>query len=157
MLIPARNNKNRYQQQPNKLARMKKINCILLVDDDHATNYLNKVIVSRLGIAKHVFEVADGQEALDFILQEGIFANKSKDYPAPDLIILDVNMTIIDGFEFLDKYHKLPSKVQTAKIILLSTSDRKTDLQRARKYPRVVDYIVKPVKRETWFNILKRI
>jgi len=136
---------------------MKKINCILLVDDDHATNYLNKSLISRLGIANYVIEVSDGQKALDYILQQGSFSNNGKSYPSPDLILLDINMAVLDGFEFLEKFHQLESKFRKAAIILLSTSDRKKDFQKARSFPAVIDYLVKPVRKATWVKIINNI
>lgn len=135
---------------------MKKINCILLVDDDHATNYLNKSLISRLGIANCVVDVPDGQKALDYILQQGSFSNKTN-YPTPDLILLDINMAVLDGFEFLEKFNRLDSKLKKAAIILLSTSDRKSDFMKAKSFPQVIDYLVKPVRKSTWLKIIHNI
>ena len=136
---------------------MEKLNCILLVDDDAATNYLNKSFITRFGLAKYVFEVTDGQDALDFILRKGAFRKIANQYPLPDLILLDINMSNLDGFEFLEEYHRLDPKFRSAPIVLLSTSDRKPDFQKARSFPMVADYLVKPIRRDTWKQILKAV
>src|SRR5258708_36657106 len=96
----------------------KKLNCILLIDDDEPTNFLNKMTIDQSGCAEWVQVVQSGQEALDYLQGTGRFKNRKEDYPRPDLIFLDINMPAMDGWEFLDKYKELP-KDQKAEIVLI--------------------------------------
>lgn len=125
-------------------------NCILLVDDDAATNYLNKYFLEKVAFAKHIFQVTNGKEALDFILQKGTAPKEEGVCHLPDLIILDIHMDHMNGFEFLEAYGALPPSLNQAKVIILSTSDYRNDMDRAMQFPCVVDYLVKPIVLKDW-------
>ena len=122
------------------------LNCVLLIDDDEATNYINQLIIARVGV-KEVVATENGREALLFLhdyQQEG----------QVDLILLDLNMPIMNGWEFLDAYHKLPTRGNTKIFILLST-----DLEPAQKelliaYPSVNGFIDKPISKTSFSQLL---
>ena len=95
-----------------------KLNCVLLIDDDAATNVYNTAIVKAADITDRI-EVRDGgQKALDFLssMEDGA-------HPSPALIFLDVNMPGMDGWEFLEHYNVLAEE-QKAKVVvfMLTTS-----------------------------------
>ena len=75
---------------------------ILLVDDDKICNFIAESTLNRLGVAKEVHSALNGQEALD--LFNGYFQG---DVAVPDIIFLDLNMPIMDGFQFIDAFKKL--------------------------------------------------
>ncbi len=122
---------------------MKKINCVLLVDDSASTNFYNKKIIETSGKVEHIFEVANGLEALEFIHQKGRFNH----YPSPDIIFLDINMPKMDGFEFLEQYAKL-AKQKTAHsiIVFLTTSNWSKDKMKAAENDLIHGFIEKPLK-----------
>ncbi len=124
--------------------------CILLVDDDPATNYLNKYFLEKVACAKHIFQVTNGKEALDFILQKGTAPREEGVCHLPDLIILDIHMDSMNGFDFLEAYGALHPSLNQAKVIILSTSDYREDMDRAAEFPCVVDYLVKPIVLKDW-------
>lgn len=108
---------------------------VLLVDDDENTNFLSKMVLNTAGF-NDIREVLNGQEAYEQIEQD-----------CPDIIFLDINMPVMDGWEFLDeKKTKAPCK--HVKIVLLTSSTFVEDKKRAVRYPCVVDYIVKPLTQE---------
>lgn len=125
-------------------------NCILLVDDDAATNYLNKYFLEKVAFAKHIFQVTSGKEALEFITQKRIAPKAGDVHHLPDLIILDIHMNHMNGFEFLEAYAALHPSLNQAKVIVLSTSDYRDDMDRAMQFPCVVDYLVKPIVLKDW-------
>ncbi|MBS1605008.1 MAG: response regulator [Bacteroidetes bacterium] len=129
-----------------------KLNCILLIDDDEPTNFLNKMTLEQSGCANHIRVAQGGQQALDYL--EGCGRGDS---PRPDLIFLDVNMPAMDGWEFLEKYKLLP-KGQKADIVLimLTTSLNPDDEARTRTMPEVSGFENKPLSHERLQALLDR-
>ena len=118
-----------------------KVNCILLVDDDRVTNLLHKRQISRCGLAHNVDAVTDGCDALKY-LDELV----QSDDPLPEMILLDINMPRMNGFEFLFDYAKLPeSRTKLSRIIMVSTSTLPSDIARAEADPNVHEYARKPL------------
>lgn len=134
---------------------MKKINCILLVDDDSTTNFLNEELILDLGIAEQVHIAYNGQEALDYINLHGKYKGFSKKTHArPNLIFLDINMPLMDGFEFLEHYDKLPkSKKADIVIVFLTTSDAQKDKIQAVANNLIADFIQKPLRKDELMKI----
>lgn len=97
---------------------MKKLNCILLVDDDEITNFYNQHLISKMEISDSIQTALNGREALDYLTtaQNGTFPN-------PDVILLDINMPIMNGFEFLDAHDKLPENQRAKSVFLMLTTD----------------------------------
>jgi len=101
-----------------------KLNCILLVDDDEATNFINKMIIKRVDCSEHVQVEDDGQKALDFLTTK-----LNDEYPRPNLIFLDINMPVVDGWEFLDRYKHLNADQKGEVIIIMLTTSLNPDDQ----------------------------
>lgn len=119
---------------------MTKLSCVLLVDDDPTTNFLNRKLLLRLGITDQVRVALNGQEALAEL-------HACQDQPAscPVLIFLDVNMPVMGGLEFLEAYQQLPLAQQSAVVVvMLTTSVDTRDQQRAEQLP-VAAYSTKPL------------
>lgn len=127
---------------------MKKINCILLVDDNPADNEFHKIIINDSKVCDIVKIATNGRNALDYIIKSG--TGGSPEFPKPDLIFLDINMPGMNGFEFLDEYHKLDSTLKSRiVIIMLSTSLNPDDADRARQIREVTEFMNKPLMVET--------
>ena len=130
---------------------MKKINCILLVDDSPSTNFYHKKIIEISGETENIFEVENGLEALNYICRKGKFRTN---HPRPNIIFLDINMPKMDGFEFLENYAKLPKKKRADIIIVfLTTSNWIKDKIKAISSDLVYDYIEKPLKKQDLLKI----
>lgn len=123
---------------------MSKLRSILLVDDDDTTNFINQRVIDHLSIAEKVHVSLNGEEALAY-LRELPPSSEEKSEILPDLILLDINMPVMNGFEFLEEFHnwELPHK-EAVTIIMLSSSSHELDLARAKKF-NVTDYINKPL------------
>lgn len=122
---------------------MENFNCALLVDDDPVSNYINQVVLSDFKRIRHTHDALNGAEALDFIKDK---CDRIDQEPlCPDVILLDLNMPVMDGFEFLQDFQKLSfEKKDRVKIIVLTSSTNPGDIERASEY-KVAGYINKPL------------
>lgn len=120
------------------------ISCIMLIDDDHPTNVLHRLIIESSRLVKKIIIFDNGADALIYL--NGFF---NKAHPKPDIIFLDINMPGMTGWEFLDEYKKLPEekKIDT-QLLMLSTSSHPEDLARAEQEDIVKEYLFKPLTEE---------
>ena len=120
----------------------KKINCILLVDDSPNDNYFHTYIIQEADVCNFFRTVYDGEEALEYIINS---LDNNQD-PIPDLIFLDINMPRMNGFEFLQHFETLDEALKSRMVIvMLSTSDLPSDMQKALKTKEVKEFITKPL------------
>jgi CheY-like chemotaxis protein len=136
----------------------KKLNCILLIDDDEPTNFLNKMAIEQADCTHHIQVAQSGMEALDYLSGSGIFRRTGdQPYPRPDLIFLDINMPAMDGWEFLYNYSELPRE-QKAEIIMimLTTSLNPDDQLKTRSIPGVSGFENKPLTQSRLEAILRK-
>lgn len=134
----------------------KKLACILLVDDDEPTNYLNRIILEQSHCVTNIQVVRSGQDALNYLTNKGSFARNGREYPRPDLIFLDINMPAMDGWEFLEKYRQLPED-QKGRIvmIMLTTSLDPDDEQKAKEMPEIAGFRHKPLTKEMFEQTMR--
>jgi CheY-like chemotaxis protein len=105
---------------------MKKFNKILLIDDDPITNFLNEAVIKKAGIGEVIKVSLNGADALQYIKKE---CKQENCYP--DLIIVDINMPVMDGFEFVKQFRELDIKgIEQPNISMLTTS---TDMRDVKK------------------------
>jgi CheY-like chemotaxis protein len=135
----------------------KKLNCVLLVDDDEPTNFLNSMVLRKAEISEKVMAFQWGAEALNYLAHKNGDLPGSEEYPAPDLILLDINMPKMNGWEFVDEYRKLPATLlQKVKLIMLTTSNNPDDEQKARSIQEIKDFFVKPLTPNGVVDIVQR-
>jgi CheY-like chemotaxis protein len=128
---------------------MKKLNTILLVDDDEISHFINSAFIKKTNLCDIVETAIDGQEALRYL--SNCFTNN---LPYPDLIFLDLKMPVMDGFEFLELFHQIHITSNTKVIIIiLTSSDNPYDKEKVKKYSKVRDYITKPLTTEKFEKI----
>lgn len=106
---------------------MKKLNSVLLIDDDMATNFISKMLIKKAGITDHIETVLNGQQALDYLKNSGKYENPKTIFPQPMLILLDINMPVMDGWEFAEAYDKLEAHQKGQTIIVMLTSSLNPD------------------------------
>lgn len=115
---------------------------ILLVDDDETTHFLTQRILKRAEIEVDMLTAKHGQEALSIVKE--VCQNEK----CPELILLDIQMPVMDGFEFLAELQKSADLSSAPlKIVLLSSSTHQLDVARAKQFP-VIDFIEKPLTPE---------
>lgn len=118
------------------------IQTIMLIDDNETDQFLHEFIVQKFDPNIEIIKAYDGQEALD------ILEDLER---APDLILLDINMPGMNGFEFLDEFNCDAS--MSSVVVMLSSSNQDDDKDRAMSYECVKEYVVKPLDLE----ILKKL
>jgi len=126
---------------------MKKItglDCIILVDDDKITNFINKKVIKRADIDVTIKVNYNGTEALNYLKE--MDQGSSSEFPRPGIIFLDINMPGMSGWDFIDEYKKLPC-MQKEKIIIamLTTSVNPDDEHIANATPEINIYLKKPL------------
>jgi two-component system chemotaxis response regulator CheY len=123
------------------MSDLSKINKIMLIDDDEIHSNLCYELIIKSGITDHVSIFNDAEEALRYIRKNATEADL-----LPDLIFLDINMPFMDGWEFLDAYEAIkPDLKKEIVLILLTSSVYKNDIEKAKQYKSVVEYIKTPI------------
>jgi CheY-like chemotaxis protein len=118
-----------------------KVGLVLLVDDNDMDNFISKRIIEITEFADKVEVKNSGKSALQFLEQEQNNAAK-----LPDVIFLDINMPIVDGFVFLFEYEGFSQIVKNkCKIVILSSSNNKRDIAKIIDNEHVVKFITKPL------------
>lgn len=116
---------------------------ILCVDDDAITLMLCKKVIIKTGFSKETVTAQNGEEALKYFDN---IAENSDNTTLPQLIFLDLNMPILGGWEFLDIFSEPKySSFNKTKIVVLSSTIDPEDLEKAKKYPMVIDFLSKPI------------
>lgn len=129
-----------------------KLNCILLIDDDEPTNFLNRLTLEQAGCAREIRVAQGGQEALDYLYSCG-----GEGSPRPDLIFLDINMPAMDGWEFLQRYRSLPAdRKADIVLIMLTTSLNPDDELRTKAIPEVSGFENKPLDQQRLMALLDK-
>jgi CheY-like chemotaxis protein len=116
---------------------------VLLVDDDKIFNFLSEKTLQRMGAVNEIHSALNGKEAID-LLNDYFQGSRAM----PDIIFLDLNMPIMDGFGFIEAFRKLniPNKEKVRIVIVTSSQDPK-DMERARGMG-IQHYLTKPITEE---------
>ena len=132
-----------------------KLNCVLVIDDDEPTNFFTRMIIEESGCTNHIKVMQSGQEALDYLVKSKQAGSDAGSYPSPDLILLDINMPAMDGWEFLDEYKKLNVENRII-VVMLTTSLFPEDKLRAEKIPEISGFENKPLTEEKLTAVLEK-
>jgi len=116
-------------------------NTILIIDDNDIDNFVASGIITKLGAAKKIVSKTSAEDGLTYL--KSCLENNS---PLPEIIFLDIRMPLMDGFDFLREFEKLPQTAHAAcSIFILSSSVDSRDIERAKANPFVLSFITKPL------------
>ncbi len=125
---------------------------IALVDDDKIFQLTASKTIKAANLTDKVLQFENGEEALDFLKHH---ADDSENLP--DFIFLDINMPYVDGWMFLEDYAGLKTNLsKTISIFMVSSSIDPRDMDRARRNTDVREYVIKPVTREKFIELLQK-
>ncbi len=122
------------------------ISKVLCIDDDQITLVLCELVIKKAGFANDVVTAKNGKEGLAWF-SSFFQKNKGKDDVAPQVIFLDLNMPIMNGWDFLEDYlMKYSDRLPTTKVVIISSTVNPEDFNRANRYNgTVIDFINKPL------------
>ncbi|MDR6846131.1 response regulator [Flavobacterium granuli] len=116
---------------------------IMYIDDDPITLMLFKKVVKKSSFAKEIINAINGQEAITLINTINDNSNQEK---KPQLIFLDLNMPIMDGWEFLDLFNASNYfDLNNTKIIILTSTIDPEDIKKSKSYSNVIEFLAKPI------------
>ncbi len=124
---------------------------ILVAEDDTTDAFFLQRAFKRTGIPITLHFVRDGQEVLDYLQGEGKFADRQT-HPLPQLVLLDLNMPRLDGFDVL-KWVRQQPQLSRLVIVIFSASDEARDINRAYGLG-ANSYIVKPHSMEELMRLV---
>lgn len=130
----------------------RKYRTVMLIDDNEIDNLINQKMIEAAALTKNIYTHTGAKSAIEFL--RNMEKLEIADEVLPDVIFLDIDMPLMDGFQFLDEFEKLSSKTKkTCKIIMLTSSINPQDSDRAKKYGNVKLYLNKPLSHESIQNI----
>jgi CheY-like chemotaxis protein len=129
---------------------MKEVKNLALVDDDSVFAFITSKIIKQTNMVQNLQLFENGMDALNFLKQ-----NPGNTDVLPDIILLDLSMPIMDGWQFLDEYVKLDIK-KPITIYICSSSISPVDLTKAKSINAVSEYIIKPINKEKIVEIIHR-
>lgn len=122
---------------------------IYLVDDFEMVNVLHGILFKKLGMDNEVKAYTDPEKALEDIAKDSVQHNSI-------LILLDINMPEMSGFDFLDVLKRKSFKMYID-VVIVTSSISESDKARAKTYPMLVkDYVIKPLKQESLKQLIER-
>ncbi len=132
--------------------RLLPLKSIFLVDDDQISNLFNKIFISKLNIDVDVEVAMNGREALE------VLSDVENPIQTPCLLLLDVKMPIMDGWEFLKRYDVLVDERLKSQIIItmLTTSEDEADMLRANNNTNVKEFLRKPLSERKITELIRK-
>ncbi len=128
------------------------IRCILLIDDDPDDVFIHRLVIEESGLCDDVREATTGAEALRYLTQPDRVA-----YPFPDLMLLDVNLPGMNGFEFLQEYRRwVPNPPVSPVVVVFTTSLNPVERERAETFDGVSGYHVKPLTTSLLYRLVEK-
>lgn len=125
-----------------------KYRTVMLIDDNEIDNLINQKMIEAAAITKHIYTHTGAKSAIEFL--RNIEKLEVADKVLPDLIFLDIDMPLMDGFQFLDEFEKFGNLVKKkCKIVMLTSSINPQDFNKAKKYLNVKLYLNKPLSHES--------
>jgi CheY-like chemotaxis protein len=126
----------------------KKYRTVMLIDDNEIDNLINQKMIEAASVTENIYTHTGAKSAIEFLrnMEKMDVAEKV----LPDVIFLDIDMPLMDGFQFLEEFEKLGNVAKNkCKIVMLTSSINPQDYSRSKKYTNVKMYLNKPLSHES--------
>lgn len=124
----------------------------MLVDDDEIFTYIIKKIIEESDIAEKINIFSNGRDAINYLSEVA-----EEEALLPKVIFLDLNMPLLDGWGFLDEYIRLKPKLcRKINLYVITSSVSNYDYEKSKEYSDITDFIVKPLAKEKFIAIIKK-
>ncbi len=132
---------------------MNKTKKLTIIDDDETFIYLTQKTIEQTNLVKLIKIFGNGLDAIEFLTE-----NKGKEDVLPEIILLDLSMPIMDGWQFLDAFTNLNPKIgKKITIYICSSSISPDDIEKAKTISAVTDYIIKPITKDKLIEMIARL
>jgi CheY-like chemotaxis protein len=126
----------------------KKYRTVMLIDDNEIDNLINQKMIEAASITENIYTHTGAKSAIEFL--KNMEKLDVAEQVLPDVIFLDIDMPLMDGFQFLDEFEKLTTIAKKkCKIVMLTSSINPQDFNRSKKYENVKLYLNKPLSHES--------
>lgn len=122
---------------------------VWLIDDDEVFVFLTKKLIARSEQEVSLETYTNGQDAIEQL--QRLAGNEAA---LPDLILLDLNMPVMDGWEFLKAYEQIPFSTSKIRLYIVTSSISPYEVERAKQIPAVEEFIVKPMVKEKFVDLI---
>lgn len=130
----------------------RKYRAVMLIDDNEIDNLINQKMIEASAITENIYTHTGAKSAIEFL--KNMEKMDVADKVLPDVIFLDIDMPLMDGFQFLDEFANLSQITRKkCRIIMLTSSINPQDFNRAKKYENVKLYLNKPLSHDSIMKI----
>ena len=119
---------------------------VYFIDDDPLSNKFNTMLIRKIHPDVKIVTFVNAEEALMQLRDAAA--------PKPEVIFLDLNMPVMNGWDFMDEFKKLDLKIE---IVILTSSNDASDKKKAKEHKEVKDFVVKPLTKETFTGLVKKV
>lgn len=123
---------------------------VMLIDDNEIDNLINQKMVEAADLSKYIYTHTGAKSAIEFLKNIEQLDAEVVNKVLPDVIFLDIDMPLMDGFQFLEEFNKLKDSTRDrCKIVMLTSSINPQDVSKSKKYESVKKHLNKPLSQDS--------